>query len=114
MNKYMNLQVTGLLGRPHPVLVWVLTTQDVVKVQPHLKMLAGDYFCYTYLAYDRGTDPHCCIPARGRTEPATRYQPAILVPVPVPVMLLPVAGLVSGHNLTFQRLIFKPTQSNWL
>ena len=41
------------------MLAWVLTTQDVVIVRPHIKMLAGDYQCYAYLAYDRGTDPHC-------------------------------------------------------
>jgi hypothetical protein len=35
---------------------------------------------------------------RGRTEPATRYQPAIPVPVPVPVIPLLVARMVSGRD----------------
>ena len=41
------------------MLAWVLTTQDVAIVRPHIKMLAGDYQCYAYLASDRGTDHHC-------------------------------------------------------
>ena len=57
--QYLNVQCTGLSARPHPVLAWVLTTQDVVIVRPHIKMLAGDYLCYSFLAHDRGTDPHC-------------------------------------------------------
>ena len=42
-----------------PVLAWVLTTQDVSILRPHLKMLAVDYLCYDHLGCDRGTDP-CC------------------------------------------------------
>ena len=49
--QYLNVQVSGLSGRPHPMLAWVLTTQDVAIVDPHLKMLAGDYLCYAYLAH---------------------------------------------------------------
>ena len=56
---YLNIQAIGLSGRPYPVLAWVLTTQDVMTIRPHLKMLAGDYICYAYLAHDRGVDPHC-------------------------------------------------------
>ena len=56
---YLNVQATGLSGRPHPVLSWVLTTHDVVIVRPHIKMLSGDYLCYAHLAHDRGVDPHC-------------------------------------------------------
>ena len=55
------------------MLAWVLTTQDVVIVRPHIKMLAGDYQCYAYLAYDRGTNPHCrmChILSRPSSDPA--------------------------------------------
>ena len=53
--QYLNVQVSGLSGRLHPVLAWVLTTQDAAIVRPHLKMLAGDYLCYAYLAHDRGS-----------------------------------------------------------
>ena len=37
----------------------LLTTQDVVLVRPHVKILAGDYLCYAFLAHDRGISPHC-------------------------------------------------------
>jgi hypothetical protein len=57
--QYLNVQAIGLTARPHPVLAWVLTTQDVTTVRPHIKMLAGDYICYANLAHDRGLDPHC-------------------------------------------------------
>ena len=56
---YLNVQTTGLSGRPHPVLSWVLTTHDVVIVRPHIKMLSGDYLCYAHLAHDRGVAPQC-------------------------------------------------------
>ena len=55
--QFLNVQVIGLTGRPHPVLTWVLTTQDFVRSRVHVKMLAGDYLCYEHLARDRGTDP---------------------------------------------------------
>ena len=57
--QYLNVQCTGLSGKLHPVLSWVLTTQDVMVVRPHLKMLAGDYVCFDFLSHDRGIDPYC-------------------------------------------------------
>ena len=56
---FLNVQAVGLAGRLHPVLAWVLTTQDVTIIRPHIKMLAGDYLTYANLAHDRGIDPHC-------------------------------------------------------
>ena len=57
--QYLNVNCTGLAGKSHPILSWVHTTQDVVTVRPHIKMLAGDYLCYDILSKDRGVDPHC-------------------------------------------------------
>ena len=34
-------------------------TQDIVIVRPHVKMLAGDYLCFAFLAHDRDVNPHC-------------------------------------------------------
>ena len=56
---YLNIQATGLSGRPHPVLTGILTTQEVIISRVHVKMLAGDYQCYYYLDRDRGVGPHC-------------------------------------------------------
>ena len=69
--QFLNVQVFGLTGRPHPVLTWVLTTQDVVRSRVHVKMLAGDYLCYDNLARDRGTDTQCrlCQSHRSRSAP---------------------------------------------
>ena len=57
--QYLNIKATGLTARPHPILSWAETTQDVVILRPHIKLLAGDYQCYEYLAHDRGIEPYC-------------------------------------------------------
>ena len=74
--QYLNVQCTGLTSRPHPVLSWLLTTQDVDMVRPHIKMLAGDYLCYSFLAHDRGLDPQCrlCQGLLGLPAPAEDYE----------------------------------------
>ena len=53
---FLNVQVTGLTGRPHAILSSILTTQDVCKARVHIKMLAGDYPCQAYLDSDK---PYC-------------------------------------------------------
>ena len=67
---YLNVQVTGLTGRTHPVLTWLLTTRDVAIIRPHLRMLTGDYQCYAYLGHDRGLEPHCRICKNMSNKPA--------------------------------------------
>ena len=57
--EFLNVQISGLSGKPHPILSWVLTAQDALKIRIHIKMLAGDYLCYAYLARDRNSSPHC-------------------------------------------------------
>lgn len=57
--EFLNVQVTGLTGRPHPVLSGILTTQEVTRSRVHVKMLAGDYPCFAYLSSDRGQDASC-------------------------------------------------------
>ena len=56
---FLNVQVTGLSGRGHPVLSGLLTTQEVFRSRVHIKMLAGDYPCSSYLATDRLQDASC-------------------------------------------------------
>ena len=74
--QYLNVQATGLTGRPHPMLSWILTTQDVVLSRPHIRMLAGDLLCYSFLAHDRGSDPHCrlCQALSPLPAPAEDYE----------------------------------------
>ena len=40
---YLNVQLTGLSGRPHPALASINSTQDVKKLRHHVKFLAGDF-----------------------------------------------------------------------
>ena len=44
--KYLNISLLGLRGRHHPALSNLLTTHDVQKSIPHIKMLCNDYFTY--------------------------------------------------------------------
>ena len=58
--EYLNVELLGLSGRPHPVLSTVITTRDVVRLRIHMKFLTGDYLSYYRLANDRKSgDPHC-------------------------------------------------------
>ena len=69
--EFLNVQVTGLTGRPHPVFPGVLTTHEVVRSRVHVKMLAGYYPCFAYLSSDRGQDASC--PLCKKVDP---HQPA--------------------------------------
>ena len=50
---FLNVQVQCLTGKPHPILQYVLTTQEVLRSRAHVRMLAGDYPCFSYLGSDR-------------------------------------------------------------
>ena len=58
--EYLNVQLAGLSGRPHPALTSVTTTRDIPKLRLHLKFLTGDYPSYHRLARDRGTNDSYC------------------------------------------------------
>ena len=95
---FPNVHITGLVGRPHPVLTGILTTRDVMCSRVHIKMLAGDYPCFSYLGSDRNQDSHCRLcqalspqypppdenmvhlltRCRATTDTRTRYTPDIL------------------------------------
>ena len=47
--EFLNVQATGLSGRPHPVLSGIFNSQEVQRSRVHLKMLSGDYPCSSYL-----------------------------------------------------------------
>ena len=53
--QYLNVQLSGLSGRPHIALQGILTTQDTKKLRLHLKFLVGDYYHAERLALDQ---PH--------------------------------------------------------
>ena len=44
--KYLNVSLIGLRGKHHPCLANIVTTEEVHKLRPYLKFLAGDYLTY--------------------------------------------------------------------
>ena len=52
---YLNVQLHGLSGHPHPALAGILTTRDTKKLRHHIKFLAGDYLTAERQAKDQ---PH--------------------------------------------------------
>ena len=59
-NSKMTFLNTQLLGRHHPGLYGLMTTRDMKKIRPHIKMLTGDYLTYSGVATERqGGDASC-------------------------------------------------------
>ena len=59
---YLNVQLHGLSGRPHPVIQNIERTQDAKKLRLHLKFLSGDYLTNERLARDQpGRSPACLL-----------------------------------------------------
>ena len=57
---YLNVQLSGLSGRPHPAIRNILTTQDARKLRHHLKFLAGDFLTAERAAIDQpNLSPAC-------------------------------------------------------
>ena len=65
---YLNVQLSGLTGRPHPSLLNIQTTQDVRKLRPHLKFLAGDFLTAEVLASDQPNLSPACKLCRSPVE----------------------------------------------
>ena len=51
--KYLNVQLSGLSGRPHPILHNISNTLDVKKLRVHLKFLTSDFLTNERLSLDR-------------------------------------------------------------
>ena len=56
---YFNVNLLSLRGKPHHSLSNILTTQDVRKSRPHLKMLTGDYLTYEVKSRQSGGPSNC-------------------------------------------------------
>ena len=57
---YLNVQVSGLAGTPHPALVGIRTTREAKKLRLHLKFLTGDFLTGERRSIDLpGSDPSC-------------------------------------------------------
>ena len=127
---FLNIQTHGLAGRPHPVLSGILTTQDVIRSRVHIKMLSGDYPCFSHIGSDRNKDAHCqlCLsmsphrPAptedmthlltrcRGTADTRTRILPDLLNTIN---LYFPTNSILEHPNLTnLTQLILDPTSLN--
>ena len=57
--QYLNVQVQGLSGTPHPALMNIYNMQEVKKLRLHIKFLSGDFLTAERQALDNGTNPQC-------------------------------------------------------
>ena len=57
--KYFNVQLLGLTGRPHLVILSANDKRSIEKLRIHLKFLTGDFLSYSKLARNQGCDPYC-------------------------------------------------------
>ena len=57
--KFLNINLKGLNGRPHPCLYYVENTRDAQKVRSHLKFLCSDIYTYEKKAKYQGGSPIC-------------------------------------------------------
>ena len=57
--KYLNVQLLGLSGKPHPALFYITETREALRFRSHMKLLSGDFPSYELLGQQRGSDPHC-------------------------------------------------------
>ena len=58
---FMNVAVTGLTGRSHPILSGIVTVDEVKAAKPVIKCLTGDYYTYEIKASQTGGSSHCRI-----------------------------------------------------
>ena len=73
---YLNVSLSSLRGRRHPALSNMLTTIDVQKSRPHLKMLCKDYFTYEKRADQSGGSPHCRVCSNNQLSALPHTAPA--------------------------------------
>ena len=57
---YLNVQLSGLSGAPHPSLKNITTTQDVKKLHLHLKFLTCDFMTNEKLSLDQPSVSPAC------------------------------------------------------
>ena len=57
--KWFNVSMLSLQGKSHHLLQDVVTAHEVKKLRCQLKMLCGDFYCYSIKAENNGGSPHC-------------------------------------------------------
>ena len=78
---FLNTQLLSLNGRHHPALYGLMTTREVERMRPHIKMLTGDYLTYSRIVTDRQTgDPSCRLCRKLTVPPSLAPPPAETIP----------------------------------
>ena len=57
--KFLNVQLLGLSGRPHPSLLGITETRQVQKLRSHLQLLTGDFPSFELIGYRQNSDQQC-------------------------------------------------------
>ena len=57
--KFLNVAITGLRGCHHPVMSDIVTSSDVGKLRPAVKLLTCDYYTYSQRATHSGCSAQC-------------------------------------------------------
>ena len=68
MMEFLNVNLSGLRGRHHPALAYLVTTEEVKKARPHLKFLTGDYLTYQRKFDQSGSGSPLCRICRSENE----------------------------------------------
>ena len=66
--KFLNVNLKGLTGRPHPNLNHIVSTRDVQKARCHTKFLCDDLYTYEKKAKYQGGSPFCRLCTEQSTE----------------------------------------------
>ena len=122
--KYLNVQLCGLSGCPHPALRNISTTQDVRKLRCQLKLLTGDLLTADRRAIDQpGLDPSCplcsapretiehlLVACRGTAEPRQRIFPELMNSV---AQVQPTCEILQNHtDMILSQFILDCTSPN--
>ena len=57
--EWLHVDMTGLLGKCHPIMDNITTAREVMKLRPALKMLAGDYYTGAVKPKQRSVSSEC-------------------------------------------------------
>ena len=66
--QYLNVQLCGLSGRPHPALLNIYTTQEAKKLRLHLKFLTCDFLTNERLSLDKPSISPACTLCQAPTD----------------------------------------------
>ena len=59
--RYLNVQLLGLSGHPHPALLGITNTQEVKKLRIHIKFLTCDFLTADLVAEDQPNRSPTCL-----------------------------------------------------